>query len=396
MCGIVGVMSKRVSGLFNGDLDIFSDMLFADQVRGAHGTGIMYEVNGQGRAFKGAIPASIFLQDKKLDGVFTDIIQKSQFVVGHNRHATKGKLSFENTHPFMVGPITLIHNGTLPSHKYLKDVEVDSHAICHSMAEAGELETLEKIDGAFALVWFNNETKELNFIRNTERPLYIIESEYLITIASEPKLAQWVLDRRNAWKIETPKLCDSGTLYTYSIKKNKLTSRAVKIKAKQTYVGYNKSLGWDNQSAAADYYTGEINKNHHFTPGANTTPSVSTNTNVTPIVNPNKSAFIDVRLGDIVMFSPIEVMSHGKQFVMNGLADKITSSTHYFQLKSEDELFVKVYHADFDTLSRLGDHELCRGEVVQILVGKDKPFGKTVVLKNPTVVPVEVPVNQVC
>src|SRR5688500_5153933 len=213
MCGIVGVISKRKNGLFHSDIDIFTDLLFADQLRGAHGTGMFYDVDGVGHAFKGPMPSSSFLRSEKIGPVFNTVVQKSNFLIGHNRHATKGGVSFDSTHPFIEGETVLIHNGTLPSHKHIKDVEVDSHAICHSINEIGHIETLKKIDGAFALVWFDGNTKKLHFIRNTERPLHIVETDDLIVMSSEAGLVEWILKRKLVNKVQPTVSCEVGHLY---------------------------------------------------------------------------------------------------------------------------------------------------------------------------------------
>ena len=46
MCGIVSLISKRAGGFYNPDTDIFSQMLFADTVRGVDSTGV-FGVNKQ-------------------------------------------------------------------------------------------------------------------------------------------------------------------------------------------------------------------------------------------------------------------------------------------------------------------------------------------------------------
>ena len=111
-------------------------MLFADQLRGSHGTGIFWDELGDSKYLKGAMPSSSFLRSKEYPEVAKDIVRLGNFVIGHNRHATKGEINFNNTHPFQEGDIkrrqiTLIHNGTLHSHRHMKNVDVDSHAICN-------------------------------------------------------------------------------------------------------------------------------------------------------------------------------------------------------------------------------------------------------------------------
>jgi len=41
------------------------------------------------------------------------------------------------------------------NHKEMKNTDVDSHAICHSIVEKGYKETIEGIEGSFALCWYD-------------------------------------------------------------------------------------------------------------------------------------------------------------------------------------------------------------------------------------------------
>lgn len=186
MCGIVGVIAKGAKGLYPVDVKIFEQMLFADQLRGIDGTGVFYDTVKDGVLHsKLPITGTEFLNHKDYPKLAADINRESSFVIGHNRAATKGSLTKENTHPFKEGGITLVHNGTLWTHKHLKDVEVDSHAITHSIADAGLDETLDKLHGAYTLVWHDDGNSTLNIIRNNQRPLAIIETKYAFYICSE-------------------------------------------------------------------------------------------------------------------------------------------------------------------------------------------------------------------
>lgn len=214
MCGLVTVVSKQKNGMFHSDMKVFTEMLFADQLRGSDGTGIIYNKNKEIKTLKAAVASSDFVNHNMYDKAVKDIVHSGNFVVGHNRAATKGKLVHENTHPFREKHITLVHNGTLSWHKELADVEVDSHAICISMAERGLKETLKKIYGAYALIWVDNKKKTLNFIRNNQRPLYVIETKDLFIFVSEPKMAEWILDRNNQ-KIKSIREVPIHTLFQF-------------------------------------------------------------------------------------------------------------------------------------------------------------------------------------
>lgn len=140
-------------------------------------------------------------------------------MVGHNRASTKGENTKENTHPFQEDHITLVHNGTVHNHKVMKDTAVDSHAICHYLTEHTPQEAVTHINGAYALVWYDNVAEELRFMRNKERPLFIIHTEDLTVLVSERKMGEWILNR-NGVKVNNVEEVKPFVLY--SIKKDKL------------------------------------------------------------------------------------------------------------------------------------------------------------------------------
>lgn len=214
MCGLVSVISKNKSGLFHGDLKIFTEMLFADQLRGSDGTGIFYNDKLSTKILKGPVASSDFVNTDLYDKATLAAIQRGNFVVGHNRAATKGKLTYANTHPFSEKHITLVHNGTLVSHKNLADVEVDSHAICLSIAQQGIEKTVKAINGAYALIWYDAKQKTLNFLRNSQRPLWCVETDSLFIFVSEAGLAQWICSR-NREKVTSITEVPVNTMITF-------------------------------------------------------------------------------------------------------------------------------------------------------------------------------------
>lgn len=140
-------------------------------------------------------------------------------MVGHNRASTRGENTKENTHPFQEDHITLVHNGTVHNHKEMRDTAVDSHAICHYLTEHTPQEAVTQINGAYALVWYDTVAEELRFMRNKERPLFIIHTEDMTVLVSERKMGEWILSR-NGIKINDVE--EVKPFILYSIKKDKL------------------------------------------------------------------------------------------------------------------------------------------------------------------------------
>jgi hypothetical protein len=345
MCGIVGVMSRYANGLSLSQVDTFQEMLFVDQLRGRHGTGMFWDTKKKkSNIIKGPIPSHEFLACDNVQKAFKEIFQEASFIVGHNRHATRGAHTFENTHPFRENHITLIHNGTLHTHKHMKDVEVDSHAICHSMGEIGEIPTIEKLDGAFALVWFNSKDKTLNFIRNSERPLHLIETLGGWFFSSELGLAEWIL-KRNKLSISKSEMIETGLLYTYSVYDHTLTTAQVKIKEPYDYYfkGNNK---WEAKNQ--DYSRSTIDY---------TAPSAGPLVVAPEIKKGESSVGVDFKLGQMVTFSPIQIHVSNTTYYLEGLCDTPLNTP---------DIYVKVFNGNKTYLEGLLDHPTLRGEVTQI------------------------------
>lgn len=106
----------------------------------------------------------------------------------HTRHATRGAKNKENSHPFREGNILLMHNGTLRNDYQInqKYFDVDSKALAYHLDQQGNsVQTLvEKTNGAYALVWQDYRDSTLNLLRNSERPLFLAESEDFFVWAS--------------------------------------------------------------------------------------------------------------------------------------------------------------------------------------------------------------------
>lgn len=204
MCGIVGLVSKTSSGFFKHHTDVFTNMLRMDTIRGSDSTGV-FGITAAGNidVQKGDADGWTFTNTSQYEKFSTKLYRAYRIVVGHNRKATRGAISAHNAHPFSEGNITLVHNGTVYNQEDLNTTaEVDSHAIAHALNEHNAGDALEKIHGAFALVWYNSEDRTLNLARNSERPLYIVEYDKCWAIASEAELPVWLFRREQQQHIK--------------------------------------------------------------------------------------------------------------------------------------------------------------------------------------------------
>lgn len=218
------MISKQVGGFFHRDLENFKAMLINDTQRGEDSTGaFMACSNGSASSVKVATnPFNLFMTDE-----WTKFQQRAisngRALIGHNRKATIGGATSENAHPFAEGDIVMVHNGTLRNHASWKTgKDVDSHALCQMISEHGYQDVLPKVDGAFALVWYNTKTEKLHMIRNDERPLNLVITKNQIAVASEAWMAFGQFMRSNE-KIEENFQLPEGVLHTFDLQGNFVT-----------------------------------------------------------------------------------------------------------------------------------------------------------------------------
>ena len=224
MCGIVACLSKRKFGFSDLDRKIFDQLLFADEIRGEDSTGIFY-VNKYGNCYtaKSAQKAAVFQDTTEYNRMLEESFLDGLIMVGHNRAATKGSKTDANAHPFVEGDICLVHNGTLYNHKEIADKDVDSHAIAVGINTDGYKSTLDKIKGAYALIWYNAKEKMLYIARNKERPLWMVENEDSIYIASEDKMLDWIVSRNGAKNVKEATYFATDKIYTWKLDSSRTT-----------------------------------------------------------------------------------------------------------------------------------------------------------------------------
>lgn len=261
MCGIWGFITNETVKGANDRRKYCEQALIVGTVRGDDGAGVFLVPHAALKDEEAdwvRYPADGYrlLQTKELgERLGYNNMPDYRAIIGHNRAGTAGSVKMENTHPFQEGPITLVHNGTLDSTFHmgksmhdLKDqgVEVDSHVICHNLAEATDpTEVLGTLEGSFALVWHDARDMSINIIRNEKRMLHVMAAtcEDTVLIASEAEMLYWLAVRNNfgVGEIVYPK---AGSLMKFLPGKTVPEIREVPLNVPRRSGGHRSSGAW--------------------------------------------------------------------------------------------------------------------------------------------------------
>lgn len=176
MCGLVGVagdVTHQVTSV------VFRDMLDVCQVRGRDSTGVIRVNQRNEMTWVKQVGPPAYLCDSRQ---YEQKVERglASALIGHCRSKTSGDVSVKNAHPFEIGRICGVHNGTLTGHHSLDTYEynkVDSEVLYGHLERNGPDDTFAKVEGAYACVWWDDDEKTLNFIRNTARPLWFTWSK---------------------------------------------------------------------------------------------------------------------------------------------------------------------------------------------------------------------------
>lgn len=153
MCGIYGFKAREGERLTPFESTVLSTVLAKEmEYRGRDSWGGVIFPNNkavkkEARIFKGVGPVT-----RKASNFFK-VAAYAQTLLGHTRAATVGKVSVENSHPFLIGNVLGVHNGGIGNYadlnkKYSREFEVDSQQIFAHINEGLDLEEIEGY-GAF-------------------------------------------------------------------------------------------------------------------------------------------------------------------------------------------------------------------------------------------------------
>lgn len=204
MCGLVGVAGD----LSANDLKAFNNLLYLDYLRGTDSTGVA-SVSAYSKEVSLIKAPTDPLGLMALKGYDSAVSSAKCVLMGHNRAATRGKVTRYNAHPFHIGNVIMAHNGTL-DFGCLRDLvdgpegDTDSEQIAATIAgtdlsiEAIK-DTIAKMSGAWALSIYDKSRDVIHLVRNDQRPLFYAMSESKKTLywASEAWMLNVVLHRNS-------------------------------------------------------------------------------------------------------------------------------------------------------------------------------------------------------
>ena len=234
MCGIVGAIMKPENGFSIQAENCFYQMLEADTFRGDDSTGVIFVNNDTSFGImKDVFPATYITDTIKSSEQGRRAYMKGKAMIGHNRKGTIGGVSEDTAHPFVVGDnFSMVHNGTLRNHKALADTVVDSEALAIHLSKVlvenfnkhDFEEAIGKVNGAFAIAAYNQDSHCVYLTRNSERPLAYVETPVGVFFASEVLMLQWICFRNNLLTKDTiPIEIPPNVLVTIDLDKNKVT-----------------------------------------------------------------------------------------------------------------------------------------------------------------------------
>lgn len=263
MCGIVGYIHDGKSNLDDVKGGFLRDALILDTFRGMDSTGLVTVCdNWDITTLKDTVEGWDFVRGAEYQGM-----PIGWAAIGHNRAATKGKVNYDNAHPFIGENVVLVHNGTLNDMgrslpEFCNSRDVDSLNIMHALDATDPdkaVDVLKKINGAYTLVWTDDRDKSINMTRNSQRPLHLAYSptKDIMWFMSDHKHLRVIKGRRYMTKMDA--IYSMGTHQLLKFKQGSTIPEVTKYEPEPLWSGgayYSTGKHWGN--SAQRYYSGSF------------------------------------------------------------------------------------------------------------------------------------------
>lgn len=243
MCGLFGAAS---TSLVEQETSRVVQLGILSQLRGLDSTGMLscYRENSQIKVniMKDTIHSTDFFSKNEVRD-FLD--KKKPFIIaGHCRAATVGSISKENAHPFNLGKISGMKNGTVANVPGRLEGETDSQALLRLLQNEGVQRAAEEAkNGGYAMVWIDNRNQTLNFLRNSGRPLWLMECPGVVYWASEFEMLEFIRSRYNlSEKTSHIYLLEDEVHQMRAVSNPTLSKKEIKIEIPKKTVWYPQSL----------------------------------------------------------------------------------------------------------------------------------------------------------
>ena len=287
MCGLCGIVSA--TNIDSTEREAFDLLLNIGRYRGKDATGVSTYSHRTGDVVLGkcgGTPDFLWRRYPQLSDNKVGTVRNTNlnWIMGHNRKATRGKLCDKNSHPFHCRSLVGAHNGSLPfvQEGKLKDIlrengsiqevegETDSELLFMALASENSLKNIiedKNVSGAMALSWW--DTDPIFYLyRNSERPLSTMMSKNKKTLiySSEIKFLRFAreyistLDRL----FDEPEIFPINKLHKIDFSGGELKIDIEEIKGSVTihhYGGYNHTANWTYQQSNPGYKNSGILEN---------------------------------------------------------------------------------------------------------------------------------------
>jgi glucosamine 6-phosphate synthetase-like amidotransferase/phosphosugar isomerase protein len=218
MCGISGLILRKntlgYTSVYDNEWDyqkgwnqsknkydyvenMMKGMLLTSAMRGTDSTGMISVYKGDVLVEKLATDPVSFMDTPNFQRCMLNTFNDNLGLIGHTRSATIGKVNKMTAHPHDFTNVVGVHNGTLTTWMHLyKDAISDSQAIFGALDSAEfPAEVLKKLNGSYALVWYDKISGKYYFARNNDRPLSFIQSPEGLFFASEWVMLRFAMER---------------------------------------------------------------------------------------------------------------------------------------------------------------------------------------------------------